>query len=106
MGWAGEPFHCHVERTSTMGLVCKLHPASIEVSKIEGGDVEEYNSRAPLGARIKPGDHITSINGEKAPLKMMSLLKEAPSIDIAVVEPFRLDATIKRHGDVPLGLQL
>merc|ERR1719270_1323002 len=104
--WAAKPFRCHVERRSTMGLVCSVLPTSIEVSKIEEGDVEDYNSRAPVDARIKPGDHITSINGAKAPLKMMSLLKEAPSIDMTVVEPFRLDATVLRDGDGGLGVQL
>jgi len=100
-------FTCTLQRETRLDMDCAIYHSSLEITRIgEEGDAHKYNTSAPDGAKLVVGDHITSVNGERDPEKMLSAMQEGTTLQAEVVRPFRFNAKVAKQPESSVGMRI
>mmetsp|Transcript_20919 Transcript_20919/g.60363 ORF Transcript_20919/g.60363 Transcript_20919/m.60363 type:complete len:215 (-) Transcript_20919:138-782(-) len=95
-----DPLGMAVEVVPQVGIAVVLR-----VDEVGDGPVQRYNEEAQEGQRIRPGDYISSVNGEGKPEAIIKALRSMKNLSVAFRRPRTLTAELRKNGQ-PLGLNV
>jgi len=102
-----ESFTCLVKRDDgEWGMLCDSWGDCIQIIKVNGGKVKDYNDTVEAALQLTPGDFIVQIDGKDVHPQSLPELKHLARAEFRIVRPARRSVSVTKECSDQWGLKM